>query len=233
MMSASASKSRRRETIEELDIRMAQLEKQRVSSSLKLSDEKKILREIEALQRMKKNEVEIQQIRNDLNTYRDVVHETNDAIMELESALQKITLSERLGCSTADLREETITCPASKMSRVIGKNGSNIIQIERKAQVQIDVGDITAGEVGKIRIVGTENAIAEAIKEIENVTLAIEEEFSESAALCSYLASKVGPPTSLLVHLLSGSNPCSYPCSSLLILQIFFIACGSLGQASK
>ena len=175
---------------------------------------------------MKKNEVEIQQIHKDLNTYRDIVHETNDAIMELESALQKITLSERLGCSTSDLREETITCPASKMSRVIGKNGSNVIQIERKTQVQIDVGDITAGEVGKIRLVGTESAIAEAIKEIENVTLAIEEEFSAPPALCAYLTSKVGR-TVELSHL---AVFCTRSLYALLCLH-FYLAISSVRKA--
>jgi predicted PilT family ATPase len=149
------------------------------------------LREIEGLEKTKKNEIEIQQIRNDLNTYRDIIHETNDVIIELESALVKVHLAERLGCSTTDLKEEIIACPASKMSRVIGKNGSNISQIERKTQVQIEVGDITSGEVGRIRIVGTEHGIVEAIKEIENVTLAIEEEMLVSSALSSYLAAKV------------------------------------------
>jgi len=39
--------------------------------------------------------------------------------------------------------------------------------------------------------VGTEHGIVEAIKEIENVTLAIEEEMLVSSALSSYLAAKV------------------------------------------
>ena len=194
MLSTAASKSRKRETIEELDACMARLEKQRTTSSLKLADEKKILREIEALERIKKNEIEIHQIRNDLNTYRDILRETNEAITELESALIKVNLADRLDCSTSDLKEEVITCPASKLAHMIGKNGSNISQIERRTCVQLEVSDTKPGEDGRIRIVGTDVAIAEAIAEIENVTLAIEEDVKISPVLSVYLSSKVRLP---------------------------------------
>ena len=202
-LAAASNKTRKRETVEEINARMAKMERQRTSTSLSLGDEKRIIRELESLERLKKNEIEISQIRNDLNTYRDIVRETNEAIAELESALIKINLAERLGCSTADLKERIFICPASKLAHVIGKNGSTITQIEKSTCVQMEVDkNIAMGEDGKIRLVGTDRAIDAAIAEIENITLAVEEDLNISSVLSSYLAGKVSfrPIESALIH---------------------------------
>jgi hypothetical protein len=191
-LNAASSKSRKRETVDEITVRMQQMERQRTTTSLSLGDEKRLIREMESLERMKKVEIEISQIRNDLNTYRDIVRETNEAIAELENALVKVTLAERLGCSTADLKERIFECPGSKMAHVIGKNGTTIVFIEKTAGVSMEVDkSTTLGEDGKIRLIGTDQAIDAAIAEIENITLAVEEDVKISSVLSSYLSSKV------------------------------------------
>lgn len=198
LLNSVSAKSRKRETFEKLNEHIRQLEQRRTTTSLKLSDEKQLLRQIEGYERLKGQEIEIGCIKNELNVARDVLRETSAAIAELESALARVNLAGRLGCSTADLLERILECPSDKLARVIGRSGTMITQIEKRTGVQIEVetndagkGNIKDNGIGKIRLVGSETSINAAIQEIENITLAVEDSFEISPALATFFLAKV------------------------------------------
>ncbi len=98
-----------------------------------------------------------------------------------------LQLAKRLGCSVSDLINREVDCPVEKLGRVIGKHGATIKAIEDKVGVHIDVDKIH----GKIHVRGNESAAEEAVKELENLTLAVDEEIEVSAELITYLLTQV------------------------------------------
>lgn len=74
-----------------------------------------------------------------------------------------------------------------KLGRVIGKHGATIKAIEESVGVHIDVDKIH----GKIHVRGNESAAEEAVKQLEKLTLAVDEEIEVSADLITYLLTQV------------------------------------------
>lgn len=108
-------------------------------------------------------------------------------IAELESAIAKIDLANRLGCTTNDLENVAVDVPSEKLGEIIGKGGSNIKQLENKTGCIIDVDKVKS----QVHLKGNSLAIQKAVGEIENITLSVEEEVRLSPEIHSYLFGNV------------------------------------------
>mmetsp|Transcript_24816 Transcript_24816/g.54113 ORF Transcript_24816/g.54113 Transcript_24816/m.54113 type:complete len:1287 (+) Transcript_24816:129-3989(+) len=179
-----------RESLETMDTIIRDLESRRTKASLPLSEEKAILKQIDGIKRAKRqlgeynrHQTEIKEKKTELDALRASLRLTAEAISELDSALSKVELAKRLSCAPSDLKSIIIDCPQDKLGRVIGKNGSNIRQIEERTGVQISLADC------KIHLCGSDEALQKASREVEKVTLAVEEKMSVSKATASYLLS--------------------------------------------
>jgi len=109
------------------------------------------------------------------------------SIFELESALAKVELARRLGCDTAELQTRIVNCPSDKIGHIIGKNGSALKQLESRTGVRIDVDKVGS----EIHLQGSASALDAAVREVENITLAIEEELKLTLGTIGYLLAKV------------------------------------------
>ena len=106
---------------------------------------------------------------------------------ELESAIGKIDLANRLGCTTNDLQTHPVDCPKEKLGEVIGKGGSNIKSLEKKTGCIIDVDKVKS----VVHLRGNLDAIQKGITEIENITLSIEDEVRLTSEVHSFLFGNV------------------------------------------
>lgn len=181
-----------RESLETMDAKIRDLESQRTKASLPLSEEKAILKQIDSIKRAKRqlgeynrHQAEIKEKKTELDDLRASLRSTAEAISELDTALSKVELAKRLSCAPSDLKSIAIDCPQDKLGQVIGKNGVNIRQIEERTGVQINLDRAGC----KIHLCGSDEALQKASREVENVTLAVEEKMSVSKATASYLLS--------------------------------------------
>jgi len=175
-----------RSTEPQLDAKIEELENRRVSVSLPLAEEKKILREIDQIKKskiqVKENagtELLIREKKAEIDAYRTTMRSMSAQIAELVNAIRKVDLAERLGCSPTDLQTRAVDCPVNKLGRVIGKNGANIQKLEKKTGCNIDVDKVK----GAVHLRGNEDAIAKAVKEIEDIAHGIDEEVKLSEAV--------------------------------------------------
>lgn len=182
-----------RDSLSQLDNRINELETRRTTSSLSLSEEKDILRQIASIKRakiqleeFKGHEKNIQDKKNELNELRNVLRGSIAQIAELDGALSKVELAKRLGCSTGELKTHIVDCPGGKLGHVIGKNGANIKQMEKKTGCMVDVDKVKS----QVHLHGSEIAIQKAVEHLENITLSVEESFKVSHAVHAFLFSK-------------------------------------------
>ena len=81
-----------------------------------------------------------------------------------------------------------VDCPGDKIGHVIGKNGSSLKQLEQRTGVQIDVDKVGS----KVHLQGSASALDAAVREVEQITLAVEEEVKMTPAVVSYFLAQVG-----------------------------------------
>ena len=124
------------------------------------------------------------------------------SIAELESALSKVELARRLGCDTAELQTRIVDCPSNKIGHIIGKNGSSLKQLENRTGVQIDVDKVGS----KIHLQGSISALDAAVREVENITLAIEEELNLTEGIIGYLIAKVSSSRLIVILIVCMSH---------------------------
>ena len=174
--------------------RVKKLERDRTSRSLPLSQEKALIRQITAAQKVirehdacEAHQELIQRKKAEIESAREALRTINASISEIETALVTVELAKRLGCSMSDLISREIDCPMEKLGRVMGKNGATLKAIEESAGVHIDVDKIH----GKLHVRGNEAAVSEAVKQLENLTLAIDLEVEVSADVIAYLLTQV------------------------------------------
>jgi len=186
-------KKKSRETPAQLKAKINDLERRRTTTSLPLAEEKDILRQISMIERTlvqieenQDHECLIQQKKAEVSTLRTSFRSIQAQIAELESALSKVELAKRLGCSTTDLAEHVLDCPANKLGQVIGKNGSNLKQLEKETGCQIDVDK----KGSQVHLHGSVVAIQAAVEELENITLSIEETVRLPEAVHTHLYGK-------------------------------------------
>jgi len=185
---------RPRETVKELDERADALEHKRTVTSISLAEERQILKQINGIKKTKtqveeynKMEDEVQFIKNKLSILRENLDETFTGTDEIQNALEKVKLANKLDCGTDEIStKEIVDCPKAKLGMVIGKNGSMIKQLEDTCKVSIDVEKGT----NKITITGSEVSIERATKEIERIIRTEEEVIVLEKLLLDYLTSK-------------------------------------------
>ncbi len=123
----------------------------------------------------------------EINNHRTDLTKYKAQIAELEAALSKVELADRLGCTANDLTSHKMNCPVDKLGQVIGKGGSNIKKLEAKSGCLIDIDKVNS----QIHLQGNKSSIEKGILEIENITLAIEVEMKLDEALVAFLFHKV------------------------------------------
>jgi len=194
-----------RDSLDSMDAKIIDLEKKRTGSSLILSEEKKILRQIDIIEKAKiqlgeynKHERSIQEKKNEISVLRDSLRTDIAAIAELNSALSKLELANRLGCTTSELQTCVVDCPEGKLGFVIGKSGATIKHIEQRTGVRIDIDKLGS----KIHLQGSKSVLEEAVKEVEKITLAITEDVSISPDVVTYLLAKVSEKLHITCFLL-------------------------------
>eukprot|EP00542_Grammatophora_oceanica_P019577 CAMPEP_0194038232 /NCGR_PEP_ID=MMETSP0009_2-20130614/10484_1 /TAXON_ID=210454 /ORGANISM="Grammatophora oceanica, Strain CCMP 410" /LENGTH=1201 /DNA_ID=CAMNT_0038680669 /DNA_START=46 /DNA_END=3651 /DNA_ORIENTATION=- len=183
-----------REAMEVLDEKIKKLEHKRTITSIPLQEEKKILYEIQAVEKVKKQlleynamESKIQDKKKQQNDTWDSVKANNATIDELESVLSKVRLANKLGCKPAELQNISMDCPSDKVGRIIGRGGATIKQIETKCKVSMNVDNV----MSKIHLTGTEAGMACAISEIDKIVLAVDEEVTDAPEdLLTYLTTR-------------------------------------------
>lgn len=192
-----------RDTQRQMDDKIAKLEYQRTRVSLSLSDEKLLLRQIDMIKRSKKNledsqyhEHNIQEKKGEISSLRDNLRSMIAQIAELQSALSKVELAKRLGCNTTELKTMVLDCPSDKIGQIIGKNGSSLKQLENRTGVQIDVDKVGS----KIHLEGSEAALNAAVREVENITLAVDVSVEMTKPVVNYLIAKRSAVLSKLQH---------------------------------
>mmetsp|Transcript_37996 Transcript_37996/g.55519 ORF Transcript_37996/g.55519 Transcript_37996/m.55519 type:complete len:1279 (-) Transcript_37996:332-4168(-) len=184
---------RPRETIQQLDARISKLEHERTTTSISLSSEKKILREMDQIKKIKKevgahkeHESAIQGKKSEIAALKDNLRTVTAAVAELEAALSKVELAKKLGCTTADLKIRVVDCPEGKIGHVIGRNGAALKQLEERCVVHVDIDKVGS----KIHLHGSDEALDLAVVEVENITLAIEEDVELPSLLVTHLMAK-------------------------------------------
>lgn len=123
---------------------------------------------------------------NKLNELRDEQKVAKESITEIESALAKVKLANKLGCNTQELATVQIECPKEKLGAIIGKNGSMIKQISEKTRVSIDVHK----ETNKIDITGSPESVEKAKAEIDKISRSVETELEIPKDIHSYVTSR-------------------------------------------
>ena len=105
------------------------------------------------------------------------------SIAELETALAKVKLANSLGCSTQELVQDTLNCPAEKLGMLIGKGGTRIAQIMAETQTTLEVDK----ETGIVEITGSAAAVAQAKLQVEAIAQAVETEVTLTPPVATYL----------------------------------------------
>lgn len=183
---------RPRETVKDLDERAKVLEQERTVTSISLAEERQILKQINGVKKAKtkvteykKMEDEVQFLKRQLTMLRDGLNDTLVGTDEIQTALEKVKLANKLECSTDEISETEIECPKSKLGMIIGKNGSMVKQIQGSFKVSVDIDS-----TDKIKITGSEDSVQRARKEIERIIETEEIEMTLDKLLFDYLTSK-------------------------------------------
>lgn len=182
---------RPRESIPQLEQQMRDLEKKRTTTSMSLTDERQILKQINTIQKTKTQVEEyqamdqrVQEIKSKLEELKNGQKTQRESIQEIETALAKVKLANSLGCSTQELTTIQFEVPRDKLGMIIGKQGSRIQKLMEIHKVTIDVDKETC----LATITGSAGAAQCAKTEMETITRAVDVDVSLSAEVVAYLA---------------------------------------------
>lgn len=172
-----------REKEQELNQSIAKLERTHATTPQNSADERNFMREMDRLRQKKKQlatytkiQSEIDQFKATRNELLQDIRDKDSKIDELFSGLKKIRLANRLQCNTSDILEHRIVAEESKISRIVGKGGASLKQIETECVVNIEI-DRTGGG---IRIMGSQESIDKGLAAIMEIVGTAVEEFNVS-----------------------------------------------------
>lgn len=170
-----------------------ELERQRTINSMSLADEKKILKEINSIQKVKSQieaylavEKQVEGIRQQLSALREDHRQMIGEAEATETELAKVKLANSLNCEVEDMTTKELSCPKNRIGAVIGKNGSMIKHVEKLCHVQMNVNK----QNDQISITGADVAIQRAVVEIERIIRMQEEEIPIDESICNYLSAR-------------------------------------------
>ena len=174
---------RPRETEQEIDAMLAKLEYDHSRTSSSREEERDFMRSIDKLKKKKKSllefitqQEELDQLRNRRSALIDELREKEKALDDLHQGLKKLRVARKINCHTSEIIEQTFKVPEEKLSRIIGKGGSSLLQTEERCGVSIET-DKTGGG---IRILGSQATINSAWALISNIVNSTTEEISPS-----------------------------------------------------
>mmetsp|Transcript_12522 Transcript_12522/g.28636 ORF Transcript_12522/g.28636 Transcript_12522/m.28636 type:complete len:1302 (-) Transcript_12522:61-3966(-) len=188
---------RPRDTKSVLQQRAKQLERDRVSRSMPLSQEKSLIRQIDGIKKSLRMHTQADQHQQtiyrkkaEMAKARELLKTLNAQVAKMEKVLSKVDLAEKLNCTPADIVMREIDCPIKLLQYVSGADGSNVRAIERKCSVDISIDKIRA----KIRVQGSTSACIEAIQELKHYTCAVDMEITPNSDVFTYLLSRQSAP---------------------------------------
>ena len=188
---------RPRDTKSVLQQRAKQLERDRVSRSMPLSQEKSLIRQIDGIKKSLRIHAQADQHQQtiyrkkaELVKARELLKTLNAQVAEMEKVLSKVDLAEKLNCTPADIVMREIDCPIKLLQYVSGEDGSNVRAIESKCSVDISIDKIRA----KIRVQGSTSACIEAIEDLKHYTCAVDIEIKPNSDVFTYLLSRQSAP---------------------------------------
>ena len=188
---------RPRDTKTVLQQRAKQLERDRVSRSMPLSQEKSLIRQIDGIKKSLRVHTQADQHQQtiyrkkaELAKARELLKTLNAQVAEMDKVLSKVDLAEKLNCTPADIVMCEIDCPIKLLQYVSGAGGSNVRAIESKCSVDISIDKVRA----KIRVQGSTSACTEAIRELEQYTCAVDTEITPNSDVFTYLLSRQSAP---------------------------------------
>jgi polyribonucleotide nucleotidyltransferase len=156
----------------------SQLELRRTITSMTLTEERDILKQINKLQQQKLKSDEFQAYDGKIKEHRAMTSQLRDSLRQQTTVIQELrvefntmTTAADLGCHIKDLVGQKVDCPTEKIGPVIGKKGKNIKSIQTEANVAIDVQ-----RKGDIHLIGTKESIGKAVSDI-NKLIERKEEF--------------------------------------------------------
>uniref|UniRef100_A0A7R9YDX4 K Homology domain-containing protein n=1 Tax=Pinguiococcus pyrenoidosus TaxID=172671 RepID=A0A7R9YDX4_9STRA len=185
---------RPRESREEMEARIEQLEYRRTTTSMSLQDEKSLLREIDNLKKSIKCLAVVDEALELLNSKRDQRSACHDRIRVLSSALQEFTagikrmeLAERLGVSSVDLQSVDVEVPAEKAGELVGRGGQNMRRLQEECGVSAQLDSKTEQETVQLHLEGTPQGLAMALERVNRISATVTQEVTLTPAQRSML----------------------------------------------
>jgi exosome complex RNA-binding protein Rrp4 len=149
----------------------SQLELRRTITSMTLTEEREILKQINKLQQQKLKSDEFQAYDGKIKDHRAMTNQLRDSLRQQTTLIQELrvefntmTTAADLGCHIKDLVGQKVGCPTEKIGPVIGKKGKNIKSIQTETNVSIDVQ-----RKGDIHLIGTKESIGKAVSDINKM----------------------------------------------------------------
>mmetsp|Transcript_4373 Transcript_4373/g.8410 ORF Transcript_4373/g.8410 Transcript_4373/m.8410 type:complete len:1214 (-) Transcript_4373:129-3770(-) len=179
-----------RESPQQLEQKIVKLERKRTLTSLPLSEEKDILRQIERAkktmiqaQENMEHESLIQEKKAEIEALKNEMRILAIQISELNGVIIKIELADRLKCSTHDIETKVIDCPVDKLGEIIGKGGARLKELQEQTGCIVEVDRST----NQIILKGNASSIQNAVGTIENIILTLDDEILLTSKIHSYL----------------------------------------------
>ena len=172
---------------------IASIEHKRTTTSMSLSSEKVILKQIEKLNRQGRDhgaymlhQSRADELKKSLNVMRDSIKQKDAAIAELNTGVARLQLAVRLGCKPSDIVERYVSANEVTMPRVIGKARSNMNQLEQTFKVICEVDK----SFSRVKVTGIQDNVDQAVTSIEGITLAVDSEIELRSEVVASLIEK-------------------------------------------
>jgi polyribonucleotide nucleotidyltransferase len=184
---------------DKIDSDIARLEHRRTTTSMSLSAEKKLLKEIEKIASMRKahsavdaHNTTLDDIRANKDAAFDRLRELRSIVADLQKAEAKLLVCERLGgvVQPSELVETSVSLEgnADKIGAIVGKGGNTLRQKESEYGVSIDIDR----KENAVNLMGTPDGVAKAGQWIQNVFDAIEVEVAVTDEVLRLLVLRKG-----------------------------------------
>jgi rRNA processing protein Krr1/Pno1 len=192
--------------VAELQRKVEDLEYHRSSSSLSLSEEKDIIRQIGAVKKQMTQYTDVKSLRDE----RKAVSEELDAAMQLRELLRDNmrtlqvldrvrALNPDVAFEVTEVLSECIVIPSAVVGRIIGKQGATRKQLEQELRVLLDFEEkpkdeaaAAAATTASLKITGLPDGLARARLKIDEISGEEEETVAVDAGLLNLLLVRGG-----------------------------------------
>jgi polyribonucleotide nucleotidyltransferase len=181
---------RPRETIEQINASISEMEYLHATTSQSKAQERELLKNLEKLKQKKKAlaqynviQAEVDELKAKRATIAAELKGKDEGLDELHLGLRRVRTAMTLHVGISEVVSYVYAVPEDRLPQVIGKGGSNLKQIETDYGVSIESERYGSNE---LNILGTPQAIQLAVQSIDTVVNTVAEEFtiSEQAIVC-------------------------------------------------